>query len=92
MTMGELRSKTVGLLGKAVEKVLADEKRAAKVAQAVGAVQKGKQQLDRAQENLLKGLGVATRGDYKDVGKRLSALKRRVRHLADRLEAGARGP
>ena len=86
MAMDELKSRTVGMLGKAVEKVLADEKRAAHVAKAVGAVQKGKEKLDRAQQNLLKGLGVATRGDYKDVGKRISALKRRVRHLAEWLE------
>ena len=89
MALGDLKSRTVGMLGKAVERVLADEKRAAKVAQAVGAVQKGKERLDRAQESFLKGLGVATRADYKDVGKRLSALKRRVRHLAARLEKRA---
>jgi hypothetical protein len=86
MAMDDLKSRTVGLLGKAVERVLADEKRAAKVAQAVGAVQKGKEAFERAQENLLKNLGVATRADYKDVGKRLSALKRRVRHLAEKVE------
>ena len=86
MAFDELKSRTVGLLGKAVERVLADERRAARVARAVGAVQKGKQALDRVGESLLKSLGVATRGDYKDVGKHLSALKRRVRHLAERLE------
>ncbi len=86
MPMDELKSKTVGMLGKAVEKVLADERRAAKVAHAVGAMQKGKEALDRAQENLLKNLGIASRTDYKEVGKRVSALKRRVRHLAEKVE------
>ena len=86
MAIEEIKSRTVGMLGKAVESLLADEERAAKVAKAVGAVQKGKEALDRAGENLLKNLGIATKGDYKDVGKRLSALKRRVRHLAERLE------
>ncbi|MGC4113349.1 MAG: hypothetical protein QM765_01480 [Myxococcales bacterium] len=84
--MDDLKSKTVGMLGKAVERMLADERRAAKVAKAVGAMQKGKEKLDRAQENLLKNLGVATRADYKDVGKRIGAIKRRVRHLAEKLE------
>jgi polyhydroxyalkanoate synthesis regulator phasin len=42
--------------------------------------------VDRAQENLLKNLGIATRTDYKDVGKRIGAIKRRVRHLAEKLE------
>ncbi len=86
MAMDDLKSKTVGILGKAVERMLADERRAAKVAKAVGAVQKGKEKLDRAQENLLKNLGIATRTDYKDVGKRIGAIKRRVRHLAEKLE------
>lgn len=86
MAIDDLKVKTVGMLGKAVERMLSDETRAAKVARAVGAVQKGKEKLDRAQESLLKNLGVATRQDYKDVGKKISALKRRVRHLAERLE------
>ena len=86
MAIDELRNRTVGMLGKAVESLLADEERAAKVAKAVGAVQKGKEALDRAGESLLKNLGIATKSDYKDLGKRLSALKRRVRHLAERLE------
>jgi polyhydroxyalkanoate synthesis regulator phasin len=86
MAMEDLKSKTVGMLGKAVERMLSDERRAAKVAKAVGAMQKGKEKLDRAQENLLKNLGVASRADYKDVGKRIGAIKRRVRHLAEKLE------
>lgn len=86
MAMDDLTSKTVGMLGKAVEKMLADESRAAKVAKAVGAVQKGKEKLDRAQENLLNSLGIASKSDYKEVGKRIGAIKRRVRHLAEKLE------
>jgi polyhydroxyalkanoate synthesis regulator phasin len=77
----------VGFLNKAVEKALADEDRAARVAQAVGNVQKGKEALGRAQEKLMKTLGVATKRDYKEVGKRISALKRRLRHLAEKIEA-----
>lgn len=86
MAMDDLKSKTVGMLGKAVERMLADERRAAKVAKAVGAMQKGKEKFDRAQENLLNSLGIASRADYKEVGKRIGAVKRRVRHLAEKLE------
>jgi len=86
MAMDDLKTKTVVMLGKAVEHLLTDERRAAKVAKAVGAMQKGKEKLDRAQENLLNNLGIASRSDYKDVGKRIGAIKRRVRHLAERLE------
>lgn len=89
MAIDELKNRTMGMLGKAVERVLSDEKRAAKVAKAVGKVQKSKEAIDRAQEGLLKNLGVATKTDYKDVGKRISALKRRVRHLAEKIEKKA---
>ncbi len=81
-----LKSKVTGALGRAVEKVLADETRAAKVAQAVGKVQKGREALEQAQENVMRALGLASRSDYKEIAKRLSALKRRVRHLAEEAE------
>lgn len=84
--LDNLKSRTLGLLGKAMERMLADERRAAKVAVAVGKVQKGREALDRAQESFLKNFGVATKGDYKDMGKRISALRRRVRRLAEKLE------
>jgi len=87
MAREEMKKKTAAVLGKAVERVLSDERRAAKVAKAVGAVQKGKEKLDRAQESFLRSLGIASQSDYKEVGKKISALKRRVRHLAEKLEA-----
>jgi len=87
MAMAKLKSKTVQVLGKAVERILTDERRAAKVAKAVGAVQKGMEKWDRAQEGLLRSLGIASQSDYKEVGKKITALKRRVRHLAERLES-----
>ena len=86
MAIDELRTKTVGMLGKAVERMLSDERRAAKVAKAVGAVQKGKEKIDRAQESLLKSLGIASQADYKAVGKRIAVVKRRVKHLVEKLE------
>ncbi len=79
-------SKAMVLIGKAVERVLSNEKRAAQVAKAVGAVQRGKEKLDRAQESLLRSIGYAGKADYKDVGKRISAIRRRVKHLAEKLE------
>ncbi len=81
-----LRAKVTGALGKAVEKVLADEQRAAKVAQAVGKVQKGREAIEQAQENVMRALGLASKSDYKEIAKRLSALKRRMRHLAEEVE------
>jgi hypothetical protein len=86
MAKADLKSRTFGLLSKTVEKVLSDEQRAAKVAKAVGSVQKGKDAFDKAQENFMRALGMPSKRDYKDMGKRISALKRRVRHLAERVE------
>jgi hypothetical protein len=91
MASPRLTSRAMGYLSKTLERMLTDEKRAARVAKAVGAYQKGRERLDRAQDNLLRAMNFATRADYRDVGKRISALKRRVRHLAEHLEKQAPG-
>ena len=84
---GELKKRALELSQKAMERLFADEKRAVRIATAIGNVQKGKQALDRGQEQVMHALGFATRGDYKAVGKQLSALKRRARELDEKLEA-----
>lgn len=81
-----LKKQALGVSRKAVEKLLADEKRAMAVAQALGSVQRGKQALDQGQEELMRALSFATRSDFKTVGKKLSGLKRRLRELEDKLE------
>ena len=91
MGIGEaLKKQALGMSQKAVEKLLADEKRAMALAQALGSVQRGKQALDRGQEELMRALNFATRGDFKAVGKKLSGLKRRLRELDEKLEELAR--
>jgi hypothetical protein len=42
--------------------------------------------LDDVQEKALRAAGLVTREDFKDAGKRLSALKRRVRELSEDLD------
>ncbi len=84
---GELKKRALALSQKAMEKLFADEKRAMRIATAIGNVQKGKQALDRGQEQVMHALGFATRGDYKAVGKQLSSLKRRARELDEKLGA-----
>jgi hypothetical protein len=86
----DLKKQALGASQKAVEKLLADEKRAMAVAQALGSVQRGKQALDRGQEELMRALNFATRSDFKAVGKKLSGLKRRLRELDEKLEEIAR--
>jgi hypothetical protein len=81
-----LKKQALGVSQKAMETLLADEKRAMAVAQALGSVQRGKQALDRGQEELMRALSFATRSDFKAVGKKLSGLKRRLRELDEKLE------
>jgi hypothetical protein len=85
-----LKKQALGVSRKAVEKLLADEKRAMALAQALGSVQRGKQALDRSQEELMRTLNFAPRSDFKAVGKKLSGLKRRLRELDEKLEEIAR--
>ncbi len=82
-----LKQKALDLSQKAMERLMADEKRAMKVAEAIGSVQRGKQTLDRGQEQVLKALNLATQSDFKTVGKQLSSLKRRLRDLEEKLDA-----
>lgn len=83
----DLTKKALEVSQKAMEKLMADEKRAMKVAEAIGSVQRGKQALDRTQDQVLKALNLATRSDYKAMGKKLSSLKRRLRDLEEKLDA-----
>nr|WCO03971.1 hypothetical protein [Cystobacter sp.] len=85
-----LKKQALGVSQKAMEKLMADEKRAMAVAQALGSVQRGKQALDRSQEELMRVLSFAPRSDFKAVGKKLSGLKRRLRELDEKLEEVAR--
>jgi hypothetical protein len=81
-----LRDKATGLGMKAMGKLFEDPKRAEAIAAAIGALQKAKATLDEAQEKALKAAGLVTREDFKDAGKRLTALKRRCRELAEELD------
>jgi hypothetical protein len=92
MARDGVKGRAFDAVGKAVERVLSDEQRAAKVARAVGAVQKGREAIDKAQEDLMRAMGFASKSDYKAVGKKIATLKRRVRHLAERVESLAAQP
>jgi hypothetical protein len=67
-------------------KLFEDPKRAEAIAAAIGGLQRAKQAIDEAQEKALRAAGLVTREDFKAAGKRLSALKRRCRELADELD------
>ncbi|WP_342374138.1 hypothetical protein NVS55_22350 [Myxococcus stipitatus] len=82
----DLKKQALEVSGKAMEKLMADEKRAMAIANAIGKVQRGKQALDRGQEELMKAFHFAPRSDFKAVGKQLSGLKRRLRELDEKLD------
>lgn len=86
MASKTLRERATEVGMKAMGKLFEDPKRAEAIARAVGGLQKAKVALDEAQEKALKAAGLVTREDFKDAGKRLSALKRRCRDLAEELD------
>jgi polyhydroxyalkanoate synthesis regulator phasin len=83
-----LKKQAMGLGQKAMERLFADEGRAQKVAEAIGTVQRGKQALDSTQRTVMHQLNFATKADFKDLGKQLSALRRRVKALDEKLSVG----
>jgi uncharacterized protein YlxW (UPF0749 family) len=87
MASKSIKERAAELGMKAMGKLFEDPKRAEAIASAIGGLQKAKQAIDEAQEKALRAAGLVTREDFKDAGKRLSALKRRVRELTDELDA-----
>jgi hypothetical protein len=85
----KLREQAFDLSRRTMEHLLADEKRARAVAGAMGTVQRGKRALDRGQEEVLRALQLASKSEFKALGKALSGLKRRARELDERLSTAA---
>lgn len=81
----QLKQQALSLSQKAVEKLMSDEKRAMKIASAIGSVQRSKQALDKRQDELMRALNFASKSDFKALGKQMSGLKRRVRELEEKL-------
>jgi polyhydroxyalkanoate synthesis regulator phasin len=81
----KLRDQAFDFSRRTMERLLADENRAKAVAGALGTVQRGKRVLDRGQEEVMRALQLASKSEFKAVGKALSGLKRRVRDLDERL-------
>ena len=83
----KLQQQAFELSRRTMEFLQADEGRAQAVAEALGTVQRGKRALDRSQEEVMRALQVASKSDFKALGKALSGLKRRARELDERLSA-----
>lgn len=82
----DLKRRAISLSQKAMEKLFANEERAMRIAGAIGKVQRGKAAFDRGQDQLLRSLSFAARSDFKEVGKQLSALKRRLADLEEKVD------
>ncbi len=80
-----IKKQVMGWSQKGMERLFADEKRAMKFANALGTVQRSKEQLDKTQTAVMRQLNFATRSDFKDIGRQLSGLKRRARSLEEKL-------
>lgn len=88
MTMGlrkQLTEKAMGFSAKAMERLFADEKRAQKIAEAIGTVQRGKAAVDKTQTVVMHQLNFATKADFKDLGRSLSSLKKGIKALDEKL-------
>jgi hypothetical protein len=92
MVAKTVRERAAELGMKAMSKLFEDPKRAEAIAKAIGGLQQAKAAIDDAQEKVLRAAGLVTREDFKSAGKRLSALKRRGRDLADELDSLVREP
>ena len=68
-------------------KLMEDPKRAERVAELVTSAQRGREALGKAQAKALNFAGLVSRADMKALGRRLSALKHRVRDLDAMLSA-----
>jgi len=86
-----LGKKALGLSQRALERLLSDEGRAQQVAEAVGVVQGAKARLDATQRTVMTQLSLATRGDFRDLGRSVSGLRKRVQRLEQRLSTSVRG-
>lgn len=82
----DLRKQAMSISQRAVEKLMADENRAMRIASAIGKVQRGRAAWTRGQDELMRLFGFATKSEFKTVGKKLSSLKRRVRELGEKLD------
>jgi len=83
----KVKKQALDLSQRAMERLLADERRASQVAAAVGTVQRGKKALDKTQADVMRALNFAPQSAFKALGKKLSSLKRRLRDLEEKVEA-----
>jgi chromosome segregation and condensation protein ScpB len=80
-----LKEQAVGISQKAIERLFADERRAQKVAEVIGKAQQAKKTLDSTQRVVMHQFNFATRQDFKELGKQLSGIKKRLRSIEEKV-------
>lgn len=83
----KLKQRVLGFGQKAVERLFSNQKRAQRVVEALGKAQQAKKSIDSTQRVVMHQLNFATRQDFKDLGRQLSGLKKRLRSLDAKLAA-----
>jgi hypothetical protein len=82
----DLKKQAMNLSQRALEKLMADEKRAMRVAGAIGKIRRGREVWARGQDELMRTFNFAPKSDFKALGKKLSSLKQRIRALAGKID------
>ena len=82
-----LKKEALGLSQKAMERLFSDDKRAGQIANMIGKVQQGKAVFDKGQMQVMHQLNFASKSDFKEIGKQLSGLRRRIRDLDEKLKS-----
>ncbi len=83
--LNRIKKGAVGLSQKGLERLFADDKRAGQIATVIGRIQRGKAAFDTAQVTVMHQLSFASKADFKELGKQLSSVRRRVRALDEKL-------
>ena len=83
----KLKQRALGFGQKAMERLFSDEKRAQRVVEVIGKAQQAKKSLDSTQRVVMHQLNFATKQDFKDLGRQLSSVRKRLRSLDEKLTA-----
>jgi hypothetical protein len=81
-----LRKRALSLGNKAITALMADEKRAQRLANAFSTAQRGKEALDKAQGQLLHTLGFASKDDYAELVRAATSLADRLSELEKKID------
>jgi hypothetical protein len=88
MSVGSrIRKRALKLGTRAFGALMADEKRAQRIASAFGAAQRSREALDRAQGQVLHTLGFAAKHDYEKLLQTLAQLSERIDGIERKIDA-----